>query len=230
MDINLSFATKSLYLHDKEIQHDKGLFVNSSSNKEYSIYINSKDRDLESTRNPFNFTIEFMSRNTRNINIPILVSSLNYLYVKQVYLPATLLTESILSNKYFVLRIKELNMQYQFCSSSNFNNSTDIILYSVGFSNNYLILDSKLPVQFNDELKPSIKKLTFQIFDGNMNPLNVISNLNNPSSPDSWQIDFSSSIESPLNPNLETNNIFIDVKLGINDDIGLNKFASKHEN
>lgn len=229
MDNKLTNVSKTLYGYDLEIQKEKGLYVNSHYNREYSLYINSKDRDLVNFPNPFLFVVEFMTRDSKNINFPLLINELNYLYIKQIYIPVCFLTECIMENKFFILRIRELNMQYQFCSSQNFTSATDIILYNVGFMNNFLLLDSKVPVQFNEELRPSVTKLTFQLLDGNMNPINIITNITNPHNPDLWKIDFNSESDSELSPIIDKNNIFIDIKLGVNDKIGLNRFSSKQE-
>lgn len=211
MDINLNSVFRALSPNDNEIMQEKGLYINNRYNRDYTLYIDSKDRDISKYSSPFHFAIEFDSVGTKNINFPVKIDELNFIYFKQVFIPIKLLPKRLLNSKYFILRIKELNMQYQYSSSIEFNSNTDIILFNVGYSNHCLILDSKMGIPFNDELRPSITKLTLQFLDFDLKPLIV-----------SHEVEDEDEDCKTL-----SENIFIDLKIGINEKTGLNKVIIK---
>jgi hypothetical protein len=230
---------RAFYPDDKRILFENGQFQNGRENKEYTLFINSVDRNLSRFPNPFQFNIDFMAQfsnphsnnndsfyqdqnnpltTIRNINIPFKIDELNYIYFKQIYIPTVLLPSSSLQDKYFILRIKELNMQYQYSSSPYFNPSTDIYLYNIGNMNDSIVLDSKTIQIFKTDIKPVINRLSLQFFTSDFKPITVITNLDEPSNPGAWQIVLNIGDDTnPLSPLYSGNNLFMEIKLGVND-------------
>jgi hypothetical protein len=216
---------RAFYSDDKRILAENGQYSNGRENKEYTLFVNSTDRNINLNPNPFQFTIDFMAQfsgdsNTiiRNISIPFKIDELNYIYVKQTFLPIGLLNSAHVGDKFFILRIKELNLQYQYSSSPSFNSSTDIYLYNIGTINDCIILDAKTIQLFKADTKPIINRLSFQFFTSDFTPITVITNLSDITDPSALQIILTQDDPTnPLSPFYPGNNLFMEIKLGVNE-------------
>lgn len=217
---------RAFYPDDKEIIIEKGLYQNDRENKEYTFYIDTAFRNFNENPNPFQFTIEMSPlAGSKNILFPTKIDEANYLFFRQVILPLRLLTENIVNQRFVVLRIKELNMPYQYFCSSKINPQTDIILYNVGIQGYNMMLEAKSVITFRDDIKPKLTKMTFQFltYDGEI--ITIPNNLQGASIEDSMLVYDKSDIDineiyetkPEVNPHLSFNNVFIEMKIGVND-------------
>jgi hypothetical protein len=223
LDGNLHHA---FYPDDQEIVYDRGLYVNDRENKEYTFYIDTTYRNFNDYPNPFQFQIEFTPlAGSREISFPIKVDEANYIFFRQVMLPVRLLTENIVNQRFIILRIKELIMPYQYYCSSTINQQTDIVLYNLGIQGYNLMLEAKSVITFRDDTKPKITKLTFEFLTYNGDPILVPNNLQGTNVGDSILVFPAEGVDTTevyseqptVDPNQPFNNIFIEMKIGIND-------------
>ena len=211
----------AFYPDDQLLVYEKGMYINNRENKEYTIYIDTAYRNFENNPNPFNFQIEFTPlAGVENISFPIKVDEANYIHFRLIMLPLRLLTENIVNQRYLVLRCKELSMQYQYFCSSKINSQTDIILFNLGIQGYNLLLEAKSVITFRDDLKPKLTKLTFQFLTSDGETINVPNNLQGATEENSlilFNSDDTSTVCDEVNPSAPYNNVFIEMKLGIND-------------
>lgn len=222
---------RAFYPTDKDIIVERGMFTNERENREYTLFIDSKDRNFRASPNPLKFTVYFSQTFSRSflendpsfhhsqndINIPILVDELNYIYIKTVYFPGRLYGDGFaFPENYIVLRIKELDMRYHFLSSPGLNSQTDILLYQTGTAPNSIVYDSKMMVNLPEGRKQTIKKLTFEFLHSNGTPFTVPIKIN--VSDDAGLIDYTETDpESITYPGNVVNNVFMEIRLGVND-------------
>jgi len=236
-NITLTNLNKAFYPEDKKLVTELGMFTGSRDNKEYTLYVDTKDRNTASNRNPFNFQVyfsrvlgrSFLDTNSnsqdQDIVFPFKVEELNYIYIKFVQFPLRLLYEYTGPTPsriidYFIVRIKELNIQYHFYSNSKLNSTTDIILYPSQQQNDFLSLDSKIMINFRESIQRTINRLTFEFLHSDGTPITVPYKLTLTDGIDKNTVllDYSTDdITDPDNPLLSINNIFLEIKLGIND-------------
>ena len=227
-DIVVNNLTRAFYPSDKNLIIERGMYVNNRENKEYTLYIDSKDRDYDKYKNPFNFSVDFGSTITQSvtkgINFPYKIDELNYIYIKTVYLPVRLLYEYFQTKTrpilYFIIRIKELNFTYHFFSNQNFNSQTDVLLYPIGNQGDFLNLDSKIVINFKDNVKPVVNRLTFEFLHSTGEPILVPTKLrlDDGIEKNTVLLDYSNpNIIDGDTPQLQNNNVLMEIKLGINE-------------
>jgi len=216
----------AFYPDDQAIVYEKGMYVNERENKEYTFYVDTAFRNLKNNPNPFQFQIEFTPlAGNQDISFPLKVDEANYIFIRQVLLPVRLLNESMINQRFFVLRIKELTLPYQYYCSNNINDKTDIILFNSGIQGYNLVLEGKTVTSFRDDLKPKLTRLTFQFLMYDSCAINVANNLQGSSDEDSLLIyptaennveDIYSEMPQ-VDPSQPFNNVFIEMKIGVND-------------
>lgn len=189
---------------------------------EQVVYIDTRDRNMTHYPNPFHFVIEFGGIvGSRYISIPLTIRDMYYLRFRTIILPARLCRFAI--DRYFVLRIKELDIPQRYHSNPNLNPSTDIILYNVGINGPNVYLESRTDIRFPLGIGSRLQRLTFEFLDSIGRPLVANSNAGSPEK-ESWDIVFRHllSCECPdefsspeFDPQQMLNNLFIEMHLGV---------------
>lgn len=216
----------AFYPDDQMLVYDKGMYTNERENKENTFYIDTVSRNFNINPNPFLFQVEFNPlAGFDDIAFPVKIDEVNYIFFRQVILPIRLLTENIVNQRFIVLRIKELNIPYQYYCSSKINPRTDIILFNVGIQGYNLLLEAKSIITFRDDIKPKLTKLTFQFLTYDGEPIETPNNLQNTPIEESLLVYQTGTLDlndiygmtPQVDPSMAFNNIFIEMKVGIND-------------
>ena len=141
----------------------------------YTIYIDSTFRDMTVFTNPFKFNIEFDPLpGSPAVGIPMSVKEIFSLKFGQIILPVRLVPYP--GERYFILRIKEIDIPYQYHSNPVLNNNTDLLLYNSGIGGPNLYLDCKSTLQFPMGIRGRLKKLSLEFLTFNGDPLIPTSN------------------------------------------------------
>lgn len=153
----------------------------------YTIYIDSTNRDMVSQPNPFKFTAEFDALpGNPGVCVPFSVRELHSMKFSQVILPLRLVPSP--GERYFVLRVRELDIPFQYHSSSALNNSTDIVLYNSGVGGPNLYLDARSTILFPTGQR--LRRLTFEFLTPQGQPLEPLSNAMSGVDMEHWNLVF----------------------------------------
>lgn len=192
---------------------------------EQVVYIDTRDRNMKKVYNPFHFGVEFGSQNnfTDNIGIPLTINNMYYLRFRTIVLPVRLVNFPI--DRYFILRIKELDIPFRYHSNPALAPSTDIILYNVGVNGPSLYLECRSDLRFPQGLGKRLQKLTFQFFDSMGRPLLVDSNVNHATPDDGpWNLVYkhllpdnllSETFPPETDPYQMLNNVLLEMHMGV---------------
>ena len=112
---------------------------------------------------------------SKDVKIPLSVRELASVRLNRVILPLRLVPYP--GERFFILRIKEMDVPFHYHSNPRFNNNTDILLYNSGAAGPNLYLDCKTNVRFTPGNYPRLRKLTFEFLDSNGTTLVPRSNM-----------------------------------------------------
>ena len=143
---------------------------------EYTVYIDSSLRDITKYPNPFRFVVEFepLSDST-NVQIPLSVREVISIRFRSIILPLRLVPSP--GERYFILRVKELDIPFHYHCDPVLNNNTDLVLYNSGVGGTNLYLDCRTDIRFPVGSFPRLRKLTFEFLDCRGQPLIPRSNM-----------------------------------------------------
>jgi len=196
MEVRQFITNKVVYPSDRDLIVARGAFENDRIPQEYTLFIDSSARDTSISPSPFHFYVEFNTiGGSTSMNIPMNPQEVNYLFVRQVALPLTIFDSTNVNSRYMVLRIKEMDSIMQHYSNPILNGKTDVLLFAAGATQDTLYLEAKNPVTFRENNRLRLRRLTFQILDGDGTPIVPVETLDS-----SWKT-----------------NVFIDIRLGVND-------------
>lgn len=192
---------------------------------EHTIYIDSRHRDMEVYTNPFRFTVEFNPlRESTNVAIPIALRDVYLMRFKHIMLPLRLVPFP--GDRYFYMRIRELDIPFAYHSNPKINPNTDILLYNAGSSGPNLYLECRSEIRFPSNAPIRLQTLTFEFLNLNGEPLVAVSNANEDDF-NKWHIVFphlfsdsesDSDTEERIippeqNPSHTINNVFIEIQV-----------------
>lgn len=147
-----------------------------SSIAEHVVYVDSSQRDITLYPNPFRFIVDFDPLpGSRDVKIPLSIRELVSVRLNRVVLPLRLVPSP--GDRFFILRIKELDIPFHYHSNPLFNNNTDLLLYNSGVAGPNLYLDCKTDVRFTPGMYPRLRKMTFEFLDSNGSTLIPRSNM-----------------------------------------------------
>jgi hypothetical protein len=224
MDSETSSTTDELSLIiDQHIDIPEGM--PSPPVVEHTVYIDSRHRDMTIYTNPFRFTVEFNPlRESTNVGIPISLRDVYLLRFKHIMLPLRLVPFP--GDRYFYLRIRELDIPYIYHSNPKVNQNTDILLYNAGSSGPNLYLECRSDIRFPNNAPIRLQTLTFEFLNIDGEPLVAVSNANEDDF-NKWHIvfphlfsdsDSDSDTEERIippeqNPSHTINNVFLEIQV-----------------
>lgn len=142
-----------------------------------TIYIDSTFRDMTQFANPFRFNVEFDPLpDSPAVSIPISVQEIYSLKFGSIILPLRLVPYP--GERFFILRIRELDIPFQYHSNPALNNNTDLLLYNAGVGGPNLYLDCKSTIQFPLGIRSRLKKLSIEFLSIQGEPLLPVTNAN----------------------------------------------------
>lgn len=125
--------------------------------------------------NPFRFDVEFDPLpKSPAVGIPISVREIYSLKFGSIILPLRLIPYP--GERFFILRIRELDIPFQYHSNPVLSNNTDLILYNAGIGGPNLYLDCKSTIQFPLGMRSRLKKLSFEFLTTRGEPLQPVTN------------------------------------------------------
>lgn len=188
---------------------------------EHVVYVDTRDRNMRLYPNPFHFVVEFGSSvNSPNLNVPVMMRDAYYIRFRTIILPLRLV--SFQYDRYFILRMKELDIPQRYHTNPNLNMTTDVILYNAGTNGPNLYLECRTDVRFPTGHATRLQKLTFEFLDSKGSPLVANSNASNPSG-ESWDLVYShllkpdddtSGLSPEVDPSQMLNNVMIEMHIG----------------
>ena len=128
--------------------------------------------DSSTERNPFSWVLEFDSRTQGVMTVPLRVSSLLFIVIKNVIIPTEYL-QPFFPGRFIILRVRELNIANQYFSNDSVNPQTDILLYNNGVSGPNSYWESRNVHHLRTQGLSGVSRLTFQFLDAKCNDLQV---------------------------------------------------------
>ena len=180
--------SQAFYPSDRQVILDNGSYTHKGNRREHYFFIETRYRGKKYP-SPFHFQVTFGQQNPNNddtINFPYPLDEVMYIHIKEISLPVRLLPQYCMNQRYLFVRIRELssiNIHY----SNPIMTNSDILIWRLSDQGPYWYGEGKYPLEFKLTNPLSIKRLTFEVFDPNGNPIQIISNLNS-QNPMDWKL------------------------------------------
>lgn len=136
----------------------------STSVAEYLVYVDTRHRNFTTHPNPFQFTLEFDPlKDSPSLCVPLSVRDVYLLRFRSIMLPLRLIPSP--SERFFYLRIKEVDAMFRYYTDPTMNPGTDLLLYNVGSGGPNLYLECREEIRYPLGARSRLQRLTMEFLD-----------------------------------------------------------------